>query len=78
MYRIAIGQRGYDFWNSNGPHRRRRVVPSTDHKASSCGPTNVILDNVEAIANDLVAGAVVVLGDQSIRIRRPPIAGSPI
>lgn len=33
----------------------------------------VILDNLEVLAEDLAAGAVVVLGDATVRIRRLPM-----
>jgi hypothetical protein len=40
---------------------------------SSCG--SVILANLDQIAEDLGAGAVVVIGDDWIRIRRLPMPG---
>jgi len=33
----------------------------------------IILDNLPAVAEDLDAGAVVVLGDRTLRIRRLPL-----
>ena len=35
----------------------------------------IILANLDQIAEDLTAGAVVVIGDDRIRIRRPPMPG---
>jgi predicted nuclease of predicted toxin-antitoxin system len=34
----------------------------------------LIVDNLEAIAEDLAAGAIVVLGERALRIRRLPIS----
>jgi hypothetical protein len=36
-------------------------------------PATVIQDNLPAVAGDLAAGAVVVLADERIRIRRLPL-----